>query len=97
MGNSAIKIAKRLGTLEAKLKMLSNELADKRSDISDILMDLANGVEDETWLNNIESRYIRANCGGTIVEYDTLTTLIQYRPETAEYGEWYDAEDICYE
>lgn len=61
------------------IRWLSINLAERRSDISDMCTDfLELGIEPK--VEDIESRYIKARIPGSSieVEYDTLTTLLSY-------------------
>lgn len=87
------KSAKRLAVLEVKLKQLADELADKRSDISDILISLSEGTEEPTWLNDLEPRYKRFKINDMTLEYDSLTTLLMYSDDPKRLW-WWEAIEI---
>lgn len=67
--------------MRKEIEKLAEALAEKRSDISDILYSILDGQElDEDW---IEHRFIITNIpeGATDVEYDTLTTMFSFKIE----------------
>jgi hypothetical protein len=61
------------------IQKMRNEYIEKRSDVAELCEDfLLNGTAD---FSNIEHRYITASvpdCGGLEIQYDTLSTLIEY-------------------
>ena len=65
-------------TLKEKVLKLAGALEERRSDIAQILIDIAEGGE--LRLDDIESRYITAPvpAGAHTVQYDTLTTLLAF-------------------
>lgn len=75
--------------MKKQIEKLAKALAEKRSDIWDILNKIAQG---EKWsVRDIEHRFIRAEIpqasGHSItLEYDTLTTTISYF--NVRTGEW---------
>ena len=79
--------------MKKQIERLAKALAEKRSDISDILNKIAQG--DKWSVRDIEHRFIRARLpDGREVEYDTLTTEMRYFNATA--GVWVIALDHEY-
>lgn len=77
---------------EKQIKRLADGLAEKRSDISEILDDILEGHEIN--LDHLECRLIIGTLpDGTRVEYDTLTTLMTYEKSD---GEWETLDEIEY-
>lgn len=63
--------------MREQIKVLADLIAEKRSDIHEILYDILEGRE---WTaDQIESRYVKAELpDGTLLFYDTLKTEIEY-------------------
>ena len=74
-------------SIEENIAILRDHLAEKRSDIYDILDAILDGRDWHT--EDIEHRFIEAKDKetGRIYEYDTLTTEIRYcHPENPDKG-----------
>lgn len=96
-------MAKKHAEMKVRLRKLQDELVERRSDISDALDYILKG--DDFPDDIIESRFItgtlpedvirsKYKTEGVRIQYDTLTTLLEYEDD---HLEWHELGDVCYD
>lgn len=79
----------------SEIRKLADHLCEKRSDISDILIDLIDKHQ-PVRIEDVEHRFITASVpeNTVMVEFDTLTTHMAYKLKDAEV--WLNCENVDY-
>lgn len=79
--------ARELKRLRQNVEHLARLLAERRSDIADILDDMLEGRRPKK--RDIEARFVTATvpAGAVTVQYDTLTTLLAFEDARGNWSE----------
>lgn len=79
---------------EEALRQLESLYMEKRSDVSDIAGMALNHQPLDALHEIVEHRYVCYSHNGVEYQYDTLTTLVEYKDPQS--GEWLQVKDIQY-